>query len=139
MDVQYRILEHPADLGIEAWGKNIGEAFENAVLGLISTLVDPVGIDKRETKSLLLSATDYEGILVRLLSEVLYLYDGEGFLTSRADIRRLTPTMLEGQLAGETFDERKHTPKLDVKAITYHQISVQERSDGARVVVFLDI
>ncbi len=139
MDVQYRILEHPADLGIEAWGKNIGEAFENAVLGLISTLVDPVGIDKRETKSLLLSATDYEGILVRLLSEVLYLYDGEGFLTCRADIRRLTPTMLEGQLAGETFDERKHTPKLDVKAITYHQISVQERSDGARVVVFLDI
>lgn len=139
MEVQYRILEHPADLGIEAWGKNVGEAFEHAVLALISTLVDPVSIDPRETKSLLLSANDYEGILVRLLSEVLYLYDGERFLTCRAEIRSLTPTTLEGQLAGETFDELKHTPKLDVKAITYHQISVREHSGGARVVVFLDI
>ncbi|MBI2619815.1 MAG: archease [Ignavibacteriales bacterium] len=139
MDPHYRILEHPADLGIEAWGESIGGAFENAVLALVSALVDPITIEPGVEKSVLLQGPDYEGLLVKLLSEVIYLFDGEKFLTGRASLASVTPTSLEGRLFGEAFDEKKHRPRLDVKAVTYHQISIKKESDGFHVTVFVDI
>ncbi len=41
MEAGYLILDHPADLGIEARGRTLAEAFEQAARGLISVIVDP--------------------------------------------------------------------------------------------------
>jgi SHS2 domain-containing protein len=76
---------------------------------------------------------------VKWLSEVLYLYDGQEFLVSDVTIERLTSCELEAVATGEIADERKHSFKTDVKAITYHQLKVEEREDGCVVRVFVDI
>lgn len=139
MNAPYRILEHPADLGIEAWGGDVRGAFEHAVAGLIATIVDAPVIDTLEQRPVRIRGGDREALLVRLLSEVLYLFDGERFVTARTAIATLSPTGMDGMLYGEPFDEEKHRPKRDIKAITYHQVSVREERDGVRVTVFFDI
>jgi SHS2 domain-containing protein len=139
MDEGYRILEHPADMGIEACGPDLKSAFKQAALGLISIIVDPASVDSREQKAVTLHGTDSENLLVKWLSELLYLYDGEDFVTSTITIKKLTATELEAVLAGEAVDVNKHRLKMDVKAITYHQLKVEERQDGCVVSVFLDI
>jgi SHS2 domain-containing protein len=76
---------------------------------------------------------------MKWLTEVLYLYDGQGFAAGHFVISELSSTRLKATLSGEPFDAIKHAPRLDVKAVTYHQLLVEEAAEGARVRVFLDI
>jgi len=139
MNDGYRILEHPSDIGIEAYGQSLKEVFEYAALGLVSIIVDPASIDPVEQRYVTLKGSDPENLLVRWLSEILYFYDGQDFLPSDIVIERLTKTELKAVVMGEPVDERKHSFKMDVKAITYHQLKVEEGKEGCLVRVFLDI
>jgi SHS2 domain-containing protein len=40
---------------------------------------------------------------------------------------------------GEDLDATRHHTRLDVKAVTYHQLDIQEFAGQSRVRVFLDI
>lgn len=135
----FRILDHPADLGIEARGSTLAKAFENAASCLVSIILDPATVEKHEERSLHLTASDPEQLLVKWLEEILYLYDGAQFVVREAEVLQLSPGELKGVVRGERFSIGKHVTRLDVKAITYHQLSIRETPDGAVVTVFLDI
>lgn len=135
----FTILDHPADLGIAAYGKNLRVAFEQASVGLMSIILELSNIQQRASRNVELSATDYEHLLVKWLSEVLYLYDGEGFVGGKFSISELTPTLLKATVYGELFDHERHITKLDVKAITYHQLQIIEKKEEVTVRVYLDI
>lgn len=135
----FRILDHPADLGIEAFGRTIEEAFEQAAAALISIILEPSSIQHQESKTIEITAEDREQLLVKWLTEVLYLYDGEGFVGKDFKISELRPTYLKATIYGGKFDPKRYITKLDVKAVTYHQLNVIESEQGGSVRVFLDI
>jgi SHS2 domain-containing protein len=135
----FTLLEHPADMGIEAHGSNMKESFEQAAVGLIDIILDLSKIENIETKKVQIYASDYEQLLVKWLTEVLCFYDGEKFASGKFDIETLTPISLTAIIKGEKFNNTKHTAKMYVKAITYHQILVQEKCDGGLIRVYLDI
>lgn len=138
-DSGFRILEHPADIGIEAWGATISDAFRQAVGGLVSVITEPEGVRASISAKVEVQAGDPAQLLVRLLSEVLFRFDAERFLTSRLVIHAMSGTALSGELLGEHLDPARHILKLDVKAVTYHQLSVSEDGGMMKVRVFLDI
>jgi SHS2 domain-containing protein len=135
----FRILEHPSDLGIEASGSTIGEAFEQAAHGLMAVIAEPETIKAVDERTVELDAQDTESLLVRWLSEILYLYDGEDYLVKEAKIDSISATDLRAHVLGEKYQPKKHTLKLDVKAVTYHQLSIETRNGGTTVRVFFDI
>ncbi|MDI6767808.1 MAG: archease [Bacteroidota bacterium] len=139
MTDNFTILEHPADLGVEARGFSLREAFRNAARGLMSIIIDLTTVDLQEEKDLTISAVDSGQLLVKWLSEILYLYDGQGFIGKEFEIHDLSPTALRATVRGEKISVMKHATKLDVKAITYHQLSIEENENGVIVRVFLDI
>ena len=138
-EASFRLIEHPADVGIEAWGPHLASAFEQAALALISVIVDPATILPELTREIRVSATDKEQLLVRWLSELLYLVDGEGFVPSSCTIVTLESRSLLALCRGEHHRPERHTPRIEVKAITYHQLLVHSGNGGARLRVFLDI
>lgn len=133
----YTIIEHPSDLGIEARGRTMAEAFEEAARGMLSVLAECETVRPAFTRSVSITASDAEQLLVKWLSEVLYLYDGEHFLAGTLAIDAISETSLTATLTGEAFDAARHAPRLDVKAVTYHQLVVDR--DHAMVRVFLDV
>lgn len=135
----FRILDHPADLGIEAHGKTPAEAFEQAALGLVSIIADASTVEARDCRNVTLHGSDLEHLLVRWLEEILYLYDGEHFLAGRFQISQLEMGRLEAVVYGEPFDPTRHQPRMDVKAVTYHLLQVRVKTGKSRVQVFLDI
>ena len=135
----FAILDHPADLGIEAHGKTLAESFEQAALGLMFVIVDLATVEPAHLKEVHLKAADVEQLLVKWLAEILYLYDGQRFVASQFTITRIAPDQLEAAVRGENLSATKHRTKLDVKAITYHQLLVCQNEKGATVRVFLDI
>ena len=46
---------------------------------------------------------------------------------------------LSAVLSGERFDETRHSPRLGLKAATYHQLRVQQRADGLEARVIFDV
>lgn len=135
----HEILEHPADVGIGARGESLQEAFEEAAMGLMAIILDPATIRPQTALTVSITASDHEQLLVRWLSEILYLYDGRRFPCAVFSIHELGPTWLVATVRGEEFDPARHHTRLDVKAVTYHQLEIQESGGQARVRVFLDI
>jgi SHS2 domain-containing protein len=134
---QFKIFEHPSDLGIEARGRTMAEAFQNASLGLMSVIAGTSKIESSEVRTISVKALDRENLLVRWLTEILFVYDAEKFLTADVTIETATDTALHATLRGQYYDASKHELSIDVKAVTYHQLSV-EQCEGdwiARVVV----
>jgi SHS2 domain-containing protein len=135
----FEILEHPSDLGIEARGATMAEAFQNAAHGFMSIIAGSSKIEADEKRLISIQALDRENLLVRWLTEILYLYDGEKFLTADVKFDMINNTSLKATVLGQQFDASKHELKLDVKAITYHQLMV-EKLDGIWTArVFVDI
>ncbi len=139
MQPPYTILEHPADIGIEAKGNSLAEAFQNAAIGLMSIILDLSAVEPRERKSITLTGSDHGQLLVKWLSEILYLYDGQQFVGKEFTVEHLSTCAINASVRGENFIATKHKTLQDVKAITYHQLLVREDERGGLVRVYLDI
>ena len=135
----FRVLEHTADIGFEAFGATREEVFANAARALVHLMVDLETIVPQEQLSLRTEASDMPNLLVNWLSEILYLFDAEGWLFRDFDLPELTERSLAVIARGEKFDRRRHQLKLLVKAVTYHQLDVRETAEGWRAQVYVDI
>lgn len=139
MQPPYTILSHPADIGIEARGDTLQDAFSNAAVALMSIILDLSTVEPRQSRMVEIEGADHEQLLVKWLSEVLYLFDAERFVASEFTILELSPPRLRATARGETFSASRHVTKMDVKAVTYHQLAVNEDAEGGWVRVYLDI
>ncbi len=135
----FRVLEHTADIGFEAFGASRQDVFRNAGRALMHLMVDLETIAPCEGKPLHTEASDMPSLLVNWLSEILYLFDAEGWLFRDFHFDALTERGLTATARGEKFDRRKHQVKLLVKAVTYHQLDLRETAEGWRAQVYVDI
>ena len=135
----FTILEHPADMGIEARGETVSQAFEQSAIGLMSIIVELSSVSIKDEQTIELHASDREQLLVKWLTEILYLYDGQQFVSKKFHIDELTNTSLHATIRGEPLSAEKHQTLLDVKAITYHQLLIEEQEHQSIIRVFLDI
>jgi len=134
---RYELFPHTADIGIRVFGKTLKELFENASLALFSLMFEKGGED-REKKSFDISSQSLDLLLVKYLTEFLYLFDVEFFVPSRVEIDYIDEKSVRGSVYGERFHEEKHEIKYSVKAITLHNLHI-EKEKHYRVEIILDI
>ncbi len=136
---RFRVLEHTADIGFEAFGATREELFRNAGLALIDLIVDLKTIAPGEELAIEVRARDSAGLLVNWLSEILYLHDTGGWLFCNFELQTLRDDLVSAVARGERFDRTRHQAKLLVKAITYHQLALGPTAEGWRARVYVDI
>ena len=115
------------------------EAFVNAARGLLYVIVEGEDVRPERERIVAVHASDTDQLLVRWLSEVLFLVDAERFVPVDFDLLEFSETYLRARLRGEQYDEGRHESKIDVKAITYHQLKIEEHEGRSSVTVFVDI
>lgn len=134
----YNTFEHTADVGIEARGATLEEAFANAARGMFSVIVDGSDIAAREKREVSLEATeDDEQLLVDWLSELLYIHDVEGLVFDSFDV-----TLGDGLHAvarGEPYSRETHGYGTEIKAVTYHLLDIKRTKKGIHIKVLFDI
>lgn len=135
----FRVLEHTADVGFEAFGATREEVFANAARALQNLSVDLDLVEPRDSVRIAVEGENPAELLVNWLSQILYLFDADGWVFRDFSIRRLEDTALEGTANGEKFDRARHHVKLQVKAITYHQLALEQTPQGWRAQVYVDI
>ncbi len=140
----FRVLEHTADVGFEAFGRTREEVFANAARALEDLIVPLEAIVPREEVRIQVEGRDDVSLLVNWLSELVYCFDVEGRLFSEFEVT-VTEDMssnkvsLTARARGEAFDRSRHEVKVQVKAITYHQILFEKTLAGWRARIFVDI
>jgi SHS2 domain-containing protein len=133
----YRIIDHTADIGIEADGDSLEQAFEHVALGMFETISDGSEVEILTTVSVKAEAEDLEELLVNYLTELLYLYDVEGVLFGEFEVEIFElggSYELEGEARGEMFIVGKHNYPIEIKAVTYHMLEVKETPPYVRVI-----
>jgi protein archease len=135
----FRVLEHTADVGFEATGATREEVFVNAARALQDLSVDLNSIVSREEVAVAVEGENPSELLVNWLSQILYLFDAEGWVFRDFGLRRLEDRALDAVARGEKFDRARHPVKLQVKAITYHQLKLEHTPHGWRAQVYVDI
>ena len=140
MEKEFEFIDHTADVGIIAYGANLGQAFSNAARALFSLITELDSINVVLYRDIELVASDEESLLVEWLNGLIYLFDTENILFKRFDVIVLNDRRLKGRGYGEKVDSSRHQLKTGVKAATYHMLSVDKDKDsGYRVQVILDI
>ncbi|OLD61455.1 MAG: hypothetical protein AUI33_14560, partial [Ignavibacteria bacterium 13_1_40CM_2_61_4] len=99
--------------------------FQQAATALLSIIVELETVGEKEQREVAIAASDREQLFVRWLTEILYLYDGTGFVGKDFRIESLSGTDLKATVLGEALRPSIHRRLLDVKAVTYHQLSVR--------------
>lgn len=135
----FEILEHPADIGFRAHGASLEELFANCALALVSIASEVETVAPRSEFPLAAAGSDYESLLVNWLSEVLFWFDGRRIAFREFRITHLDPEKVEGIGRGEPRDPWRHTGRLMVKAVTYHQLKIAPAAGGWCAEVYLDI
>ncbi|MDM7999839.1 MAG: archease [Dehalococcoidia bacterium] len=136
---RFDILEHTADTGIIAYGRDLPEAFANAAYGMFSLMADLRQVREETSRYVEAEAGDTEGLVVSWLNELLYIFDVERIIFKRFDILEFTGTRLRADAYGEKADPSRHRLKGGVKAATYHMLKVMERRDGCSIQVIFDV
>jgi SHS2 domain-containing protein len=135
----FRVLEHTADIGFEAFGASRQEVFTNAGRALMDLVVTLESIEPREEVPIEVKGDNPSSLLVNWLSEILYLHDADGWLFSDFEIRGMDEHSLSAIARGEKYDRSRHHTKVMVKAVTYHQLALEETAQGWRARVYVDI
>ncbi len=133
---KYEFLEHPADLKIKSFGKDLPELFINSALGMMEFLYGkPTGTARyATTEHIVITSDNLESLLIDWLAEILYLSDSNKRAYLNYKIIEFNNTKIVAD-AGS----RKAIAKDDIKAVTYHELSIIQRKDGWVATVVYDI
>lgn len=136
--VDFQVIEHTADVGIVAYGKDLGQTFVNAARGLYSIMLEDQEIGEEVRRCIEVEGHDREALLVQWLNELIYTFDVENLVFKSFHILEMTDTGLKIDCFGQKLDPEVHEVRLGVKAATYHMLKVEE-GNGFRVQVLFDI
>ena len=135
----FRILDHTADVGLEAHGHDLAELFSNAARGMFSIIVSLKSIRPGKDVQIKVSAENLENLLVNWLSELLYLSSTQMVLFSRFEIAEIDDNHISAKALGESIDQSRHELYTEIKAVTYHELKVEKRNQRWCARVLFDI
>ncbi|HBE44794.1 MAG TPA: archease [Deltaproteobacteria bacterium] len=133
--LNFKLLDHEADVGFEVYGRSLEEVFENAAHALFSLIVDRETVEPEIGKRI-----EVEGngeLLIVFLNELLYLWDTEGFIPKELSLK--INNKVTGNVVGQLFDPHRHIIKTEVKAVTYHKFSLKETGEGFVATLVVDV
>ncbi len=123
---KYKILEHTGDVKIKAYGKTKGELFENAMVAMMAVLHPKYEIRNLESRSIKIKSQDTNALLVDFLNEVNYLRQVHTEMYGGVEFKKFSDTEIEATLEGYRVEEFGE----DVKAVTFHELDIQQNSQG---------
>ncbi|MDA1048991.1 MAG: archease [Planctomycetota bacterium] len=135
----FETFEHTADLGLRVRATTLENLLEEAGRGLFSMMVtnlDDVRCLQERTYRIEGAAVDY--LLFDWLNELLYTFESERLLLAEFKVE-LEPNGLRATARGEPMDLNRHRMEHEVKAITYHELRVEEVANGWLAELIVDI
>ena len=137
--MKYRLIDHTADFGIHVFGTNSKDLFANAAHALFDLITDIDALKGLEETDIQISGEDWPDLMVNWLRELLYLWSGKQVLVKKVHILSLTENELSANVMTGPYDPDRHAVKIEIKAVTYHQIQVSSGFSGWEARIIFDV
>jgi SHS2 domain-containing protein len=131
---RYELIEHTADMGLKAYGKNLAEAFANAAYGMFSIIAELDNVKEAESRRIEIKEDDAESVLFEWLNTLLYYFDVETLIFKKFDIIEFGEGNLKADCYGEKYDPARHHLKTGIKSATYHMMKVDRAKKRVQVI-----
>jgi len=135
----YEIIDHTADLGILVKAKDVKSLFIRAAQVLTDLMIEGDVGGKKIVRDIFIEGEDFPDLMVRWLGEILYLFEGEKLIVDSIKIKTISPITMRSTLTLSSFEPEHHQVKREIKAVTYHQILVDNVNDGWQARIIFDI
>jgi SHS2 domain-containing protein len=131
----FEFLDHPGDLKLRAWGRDLEELFANAARGMMTFLFGSsiATAQPYRTETIEIEARDREALLVDWLSELLYRATSEYQAFMGLRMHELTETKLKATVAAVAAEAVE-----DIKAVTHHELSIRGGEGGWEATIVFD-
>jgi SHS2 domain-containing protein len=135
----YETFDHTADIVLRISAATLGELLADAGRGFSSLIVANLGdVRPVEERTIEVAGLDPDYLLFDWLNELVYLLDREHLVFSQFSVT-VSETGLIATCRGEPIDSTRHQLEHEVKAVTYHDLKVEQGEDGWLAEVILDI
>lgn len=135
----FDIFEHTADIGLEIFGLELADVFEYAGRGMYTIIFhgSPPKIKPKGEYKIKLQARDLEQLMVDWLDELLYIFSTEHIVISDYEIS-IDPKKfsLEAKIDGALVKDDGLMGIREIKAVTYHMLSVKKTTQWEAKVLF---
>jgi SHS2 domain-containing protein len=131
----FREHAHTADWELEVWAPDLPILLEQAAHGMYVLSGMQLQADSSRKHSMTLHAADAESLLVRFLSELLWVEQDQHLGFDDFSITVDDNYNLRAELRGSTIANLDK----EIKAVTYHNLVVQTTSQGLHVNIVFDV
>lgn len=133
--LRYRTFPTTADLGVFVYGKSPEEVFENLAYALRKIVGGNKKLAGSGEKTIKLDFPSLEMGFFLWASELLFLYDTEKILPSRARVRLSSTDLQARVLEGKLLSP----PQVYIKAVTMHRLSFMKIKGRWRASLVFDL
>ncbi|NQT22996.1 MAG: archease [Candidatus Omnitrophica bacterium] len=136
---RYEEIPHTADIALRVYGKDLRELFSNAAFGMFDIIADLSGLKKSVAVDVKLEAPSAEELLVSWLDELLYNFYTKGIIFFDFDIIDISSTRIMAHANGRHLGSNRNRLKTEIKAATYHDLTIKEIDGRYSVDIVFDV
>jgi SHS2 domain-containing protein len=129
----YRILEHTSEVELEIEDATVEDVFAEALVA-VGDLLAVASQGEAVTREIRAEAGDLPALLAAWIEELVYLAETDGFIPQRIERLNLDGTRLDAVVGGE-----RSVPQSLIKAVTYHDLELEQVGGACRARVVLDV
>ncbi len=123
---KYRVMTRQSALAVKVIGNSQADLFANSAFALFDVMTDIEKIEIKEHLPLEVEGADRDDLMVNWMRELLYLYQGSGYLLREFQVREVKDTLVKADVCGEKIDPDRHEIKKEVAAVAYHQSRMEK-------------
>jgi len=134
LQMGFEEISHTADWSVRVWAQDLPSLFAESVRAMNALAGTETGPGSRVKRKFESEGHDVESLLVAFLSELVYYQEQENLAFDAFDIQmsdqKISVTMEGAQIT--SVDKA-------IKAVTYHNLKVEETARGVEVVIVFDV
>jgi|WetSurMetagenome_2_1015567.scaffolds.fasta_scaffold04391_3 SHS2 domain-containing protein len=138
----FAVFDHTADVGLDVRGESLADLLQTAARATFDQMLEdwPKEVETQEEvravppKGL---EGDQGELLVDWLQELLFAFETRRLVPLTYDFEQVGPAEVRAGVGFGQFDASRHRTRLEIKAVTYHELRVRQEPDGSWLARFI--
>ncbi len=126
---RYRILTRSSELAIKVFGKSQADLFANSAFALFDLITDVDKVEMRDRLPLEVEGADRDDLMVNWMRELLYLYQGSGYVLKEFKVLEAKEAYVRGEVSGEKYDPDRHEMRREFRSVVHHKSRMEKTGD----------
>ena len=140
----YTVFDHTADVGLEVRGTSFEDLLATSARAAFDQMLEdwPAAVDATQevrVRPASAFAGDRVELFVEWLQELLFRFETQRLVPMEYEFLDVGPREIRADVGFGRFEPDRHRTRLEIKAVTYHNLEVREDADGWYARFILDI